>query len=168
MGECISSAIPQIKTGDLIKVYDIHQQAWGQPAKEYCVRRVDSDGSPVSDCDFRHNIKDVVSVHRKQGKDFVCIYERENYEVEPFAEQAINLMYQSLPDNTRDSIEKDIKNTFKEVGDTCNRLFATKINDQITFGEFLIIYYTIKHVVSICKNHLNNNTKDETNGQINS
>lgn len=108
--------MPPILPGDIIAVYSAHQSAWGKPAQTYCVRRVEADGTPVSDMDFRHFLSNVVSISRKEGDDYVCIWRKENYEVAPWGHAYLRVFAEQMPEEAKENIA----DSFRE----CNKIWA--------------------------------------------
>ncbi len=117
MDECTNRVVPLIKAGDIIRVYSAHESAWGSPSKSYLVERVDSDGSPVSAQDLRHSVGDVVSISRKDGGNYVCIWKKENYLVDPWGEAAIDLFVSQLSAKDRKALDKASAEISKSVNE---------------------------------------------------
>ena len=122
-----AEAMPPILPGDIIAVYSAHESAWGKPAQTYCVRRVESNGTPVSDMDFHHFLSDVVNIYRKKGKDYVCIYRKESYEIRPWEMSYLYAFAESLPEETKEKLA----NYFQEWGKTLDN-FYEKNKEAVT------------------------------------
>ena len=112
---CVQAeAMPPIMPGDIIAVYSAHESAWGKPAQTYCVRRVESDGTPVSDADFHHFPSNIVNISRKEGDDYVCIWKKENYEVAPWGETAIkDYIAEIVPEDAAKELDDTLREQLK-------------------------------------------------------
>lgn len=113
--------MPTIKPGDIIEVYSAHESAWGKPAQTYCVRRVETDGTPVSDMDFHHSLSNVVGISRKEGNEYSCIWKKENYEVEPWGHAYLQALADEMPEETKESIADCFHEFNKAWDDFCKK-----------------------------------------------
>lgn len=119
MNDLQNQTIPPIRPGDIISVYSAHESAWGKPAQTYCVRRVEPDGTPVSDMGHRHSLANVVSISRKESEDYVCLWKKENYEVAPWGYSQLQAMAEAWPEETKTAIADGFQECRKVLNNFC-------------------------------------------------
>lgn len=67
--------MPKILKGDIVRINSIHSSE----LKCYEVSRVEFSGVVSQPAGFHHNYNEIIAVYRFDGKDFKCIWEREDY-----------------------------------------------------------------------------------------
>lgn len=71
----LMSSMPKARVGDIVRIKSYHTDL----LKCYEVDRVEIDGVVSQPAGFHHDLNEIIAIYRFYGKDFKCIWEREDY-----------------------------------------------------------------------------------------
>lgn len=71
----LMSSMPKIRVGDIVRIKSCHTTE----LKCYEVDSIQTDGVVSQPAGFHHDFNEIIAIYRFYGKDFKCIWEREDY-----------------------------------------------------------------------------------------